>query len=85
MPKQLNAMIAKYHRDVKASRMEAGRCRMLEGINAACPVFHVHVSVSSHSRRYTEASQAEQRDAVQRRQMDRARDLPWKLQPVHAL
>ena len=70
---QLDAMIAKYHRDVKTSRMEANRrCKLLEGINAACPVCHVHVP--SDCGRYTEASQAVQRNAVQRRQMERARD-----------
>ena len=74
-PEQLpvDAMIAMYHRDVKTSRMESNRRSMLlEGINAACPVCHVHVS--SDCCRYTEASRAEQRDAVQRRQMERARD-----------
>ena len=38
-PEQLDAIIAKYHSDVKTSRMEANRRRnLLEGINAACPV-----------------------------------------------
>ena len=73
---QLDAMIAKYHRDVKASRMDANRRRMLEGINTACPVCHMHVS--SHRRSYTEASQAEQRDAA-------FVTAPWKIQSVHAL
>ena len=69
---QLDALIAKYHRDVKTSRMEANRRNMLEVINAACPVCHVHVS--SNCRSYREASQAEQRDAGQRWQMmERAR------------
>ena len=70
MPEQLDAMIAKNHRDVKTSRMGANRRRMLECINAACPVCHV----SSDCIRYAEASQAEQLDAVQRQQMERARD-----------
>ena len=72
-PEQLpvDAMIAMYHRDVKTSRMESNRRSMLlEGINAACPVCHVHVSSDCCS--YTEASQAEQRDAVQRRHVERA-------------
>ena len=54
--------------------MEVNRRRkLLEGINAACPVTPVcHVHVSSDCYRYTEASQAEQRDDIQRRQMERA-------------
>ena len=44
-PTQMDALIAKYHRECQASRMEANRRRnLLEGINAACPVSHVLVS-----------------------------------------
>ena len=38
-PEQMDAMIAKDHRDVKASRMEANRHSILEDVNAACPAF----------------------------------------------
>ena len=73
-PEQMDALIAKYHRDCQTSRMEVNRRRnLLEGINAACPVCHLQVPSDCRRKLEIEALQAEQRDAVQRRQVERAR------------
>ena len=70
-------MIAIYHRDVKNSRMEAIRRRALEGIKCKLPC--VSRASAFHRRCCTEAYQSdtrtEQRDAVQRRQLELVRDV----------